>query len=98
VTSGEVDDAVRGTIRKRGWGDYFLHRTAYSIGIGFDPTWASSPGIKEKDPTVLQPGMTFHMVPTLNRYHLGIGLSEPLVVTESGCELLANVERKLFVK
>ena len=98
ATSGEVDEVVRGTIRKRGYGDYFLHRTAYSIGIGFPPTWASPPGIKEKDPTVLQPGMTFHMVPTLNRYDLGIGMSEPLVVTEKACELLANVERKLFVK
>lgn len=98
VTSGEVDEAVRGTIKKRGWYDYFLHRTAYSIGIGFDPSWASAPGIKEKDPTVLQPGMTFHMVPTLNHYHMGIGLSESIAVTETGCELLADVERKLFVK
>jgi Xaa-Pro dipeptidase len=98
VTSGEVDEAVRGTIKKRGWYDYFLHRTAYSVGIGFVATWASPPGIKEKDPTILQPGMTFHMVPTLNRYHMGIGLSEPIAVTETGCELLANVERKLFVK
>ncbi len=98
VTSGEVDEAVRGTIKKRGWYEYFLHRTAYSVGIGFVATWASSPGIKEKDPTVLQPGMTFHMVPTLNRYHMGIGLSEPIAVTDRGCELLAQVERKLFVK
>ena len=98
VTSGEVDDAVRGTIRKRGWGDYFLHRTAYTVGIAFPPGWGSAPGIKEKDPTVLQPGMTFHMVPTLNRYHFGIGLSEPIAVTEKGCELLAGVERKLFIK
>ena len=42
--------------------------------------------------------MTFHMVPTLNRYHMGIGLSEPIAVTETGYELLAGVERKLFVK
>jgi hypothetical protein len=29
---------------------------------------------------------------------MGIGLSEPIAVTETGCELLAGVERKLFVK
>jgi hypothetical protein len=27
-----------------------------------------------------------------------LGLSEPIAVTNTGCELLANVERKLFIK
>jgi Xaa-Pro dipeptidase len=98
VTSGEVDDVVRGTIRKLGYGDYFLHRSAYSIGIGFAPSWLAAPFIKEKDPTVLQPGMVFHMVPVVFRYGMGIGLSEPIAVTNTGCEILANVERKLFIK
>jgi Xaa-Pro aminopeptidase len=98
VTSGEVDGVVRGTIRKAGYGDCFRHRSAYTIGIGFPPSWVEAPFIKENDPAILQPGMVFHMVPVVFRHNMGIGLSEPIAVTEKGCQVLASVERKLFIR
>lgn len=98
ATSGEVDGVVRGTIRKAGYGDCFRHRSAYTIGIGFPPSWVEAPFIKENDPTVLEPGMVFHMVPVVYKYKMGIGLSEPVAVTEKECEVLASVERKLFIR
>lgn len=98
VTSGEVDAVVRGKIRKAGYAEYFKHRSAYTLGIAFPPSWAMPPSITENDPLILQPGMVFHMVPVVFRYGVGIGLSETIAVTEKGCEVLASVDRILFVR
>ena len=98
ATSGEVDAVVRGTIRKAGYGEYFRHRSAYTVGIGFPPSWTGAPSIMENDPTVLKPGMVFHMVPVVFRHGMGIGLSESILVTEKDPEVLASVERTLFIR
>lgn len=98
VTATEVHDAIKGTIKKGGYGDYFVWGSAYSVGVGFSPRWSATPFIQENDPMILQSGMVFHMVPVLMHHGMLVGESEPVVVTSTGCELLANVERKLFVK
>jgi Xaa-Pro dipeptidase len=71
--------------------DVFFHGGyGYSIGMGFQPTWTENPVyIAEGAERELQPGMTFHLpiciwVPN----GAGIGFSESIVVTESGCEPL----------
>ena len=44
--------------------------------------------------------MTFHLIPFVNIPGLmSVGVSETVLVTESGCEALtANVDRRLFVR
>ena len=43
--------------------------------------------------------MTFHLVPVLLIQGLGaIGFSETVLVTDSGCELLSQFPRRLFVR
>jgi Xaa-Pro dipeptidase len=101
VTSDQVDKACRGTIAKAGFGQYFTHRTGYSIGIAFPPDWGEGHimSLKDGDRTVLQEGMTFHMVPaTLVYGQHGIGCSETVLVTKDGCEVLGNFSRELVVK
>jgi Xaa-Pro dipeptidase len=62
----------------------------YSIGLGHMPTWTEAPiYLAAGDQTKLKPGMTFHLpngrwVPG----NCGVGFSESVVVTESGCECL----------
>lgn len=100
VTAGEVDDACRGTIARGGYGEYFLYRTGYSIGIAFPPDWGEGHilSLRAGDPTVLQPGMTFHMPPSALMYGVGgIGFSETVLVTETGCEVITNFPRELTV-
>ena len=72
----------------------------YSIGLGFPPTWTDGPMyIVEGNETVLKPGMTFHTPLSLRvpREYV-IGLSESIVVTETGCEILTQVERDVVVR
>jgi Xaa-Pro dipeptidase len=101
VTCGEVDEACRGTIERAGLYDYFRKRTGYSIGIGFPPDWGEGHilSLKKGDPTPLAPGMTFHMPPALRvPAECGVGFSETVLVTESGCEVLTNFPRELAIR
>lgn len=65
VTSHDVDAACRKVFEDAGVGAFFDHRTAYGIGIGFPPNWAEGRflALKPGDSTVLEMGMTFHLVP-----------------------------------
>lgn len=99
LTSGEVDQACREVVEQRGLGQFFKHRSAYGIGIGFPPNWSEGHiyAIRPNDPLVLQPNMTFHVIPTLFLDDFGMCFSDSVRVTEDGCELLTQFERKLFV-
>ncbi len=97
-TSGEVDAACRRVVQEAGLGHAFTHRTAYSVGIGFPPNWSEGRAlsIRPGDATVLEPGMTFHVVPTLFVEDFGMCFSETVLVTEDGCEVLTDYLRRLF--
>ena len=98
LTAGEVDRLCRSVVEKRGLGSYFRHRAAYGIGIGFPPNWSEGHiyAIRPDDPLVLQPNMTFHIIPTLFKKTFGMCFSDSVRVTDDGCELLTNFPRKLF--
>jgi Xaa-Pro dipeptidase len=75
---------------------FFHGGFAYSIGMGFQPSWTENPmyvadGIERE----FEPGMTFHLPMCIwvpRQY--GIGFSESVVVTETGCELLTPGGRR----
>src|SRR5262249_49810799 len=93
TTSHEVDRAARTVMAKAGLARYFWHRPGYSVGIGRPRDWGEGRimSINEQDPTVLEVGMCFHLIPDLKLVHGGGGVfSESVVVTESGHEPLTN--------
>ena len=98
VRSEEADAACRGVIEAAGFGERFAHRTAYGVGIGFPPNWSEgkSLALRPGDPTVLKPGMTFHIVPTVFHDSFGMCFSETVLVTDAGCEVLTEFPRRLF--
>ncbi len=101
ITSGEADAACRGVIEKAGLYERFRKRTGYSIGLAFAPDWGEGHflGLQKDDPTVLLPGMTFHMPPALREYgKYGFGVSETIVVTEKGCEMLTQFPERVIRK
>lgn len=103
MTSGEADSIIRNAVVNAGYGDYFVIRAGYSIGIGFPPSWSGGAGsqtvaIKPNDPRILMPGMCFHLVPAL--YHKDIGAvccSMPVTIGNSGCIPLASIEPELLI-
>ncbi len=80
---------------------FFHGGFGYSIGMGFQPSWCEAPlYISEAEQRELKPGMTFHLpicawVPA----QYGIGFSESVVVTDTGCETLTpGTNRYLAVR
>lgn len=101
ITSGEVDRACAGLIARAGYAENFRKRTGYSVGVGFPPCWGEGQiaSLQRDDPTVLEPGMVFHIPPALRDYgRVGVGISETVAVTPEGCEVLTKFDRKLFVR
>ena len=101
AVSHDVDRAARETINKAGFGTYFMHRTGYSIGIGFPPDWGEGRiiSLNENDPTVLEAGMPFHPIPHLKGLNEGgVVCSESLVVTDTGYRLLTEYPQDVVLK
>ena len=97
VTCEEVEAVWRKTIAKRGYKKD--SRIGYSMGLNYPPDWGEhTASLRAGDQTILQPNMTFHLIPGIWFDDYGVELSESFCVTEKGYELFANVPRKLFIK
>jgi Xaa-Pro dipeptidase len=101
VPAGEIDALARRIISGSDFGAQQSSRTAYSVGIGLPPDWGEGQilSMQPGETRPLQANMTFHLLPWVQIPGQGsIGITETIRVTESGCELLTNLARKLFVK
>lgn len=101
VTSGEVDEACRSVIERAGLYDNFRKRTGYAIGCAFAPDWGEGHicSLQKGDKRILQPGMVFHMPPAIRELGVfGVGFSETVIVTETGCEVCTDYPRELVVR
>lgn len=97
VTCEEVELAWRRTIEKSGI--VKESRIGYSMGLNYPPDWGEhTASLRPEDRTVLEPNMTFHMIPGIWLEHIGIEISESFRVTENGYEVFADFPRELFVK
>ena len=82
-----------------GYTDNFRKRLGYSVGISFAPDWGEGAilSLNEGVKTLLQPGMAFHLPPALRIYgRFTVGVSETIVVTETGYRALGSIDRELL--
>ena len=97
ATCEEVESAWANVIKKHGITKD--SRIGYSIGLNYPPDWGEhTASIRAGDHTVLQPNMTFHMIPGIWLDDLGVEFSESFRVTNDGYELLTQYPRKLLTK
>lgn len=92
--------ACHKVIDRAGYTENFKKRLGYSVGISFAPDWGEgailslNAGVK----TELQPGMTFHLPPALRIYgRFTVGVSETIVITETGYRALGTIDRDLLI-
>ncbi|MEK6345852.1 MAG: Xaa-Pro peptidase family protein [Burkholderia sp.] len=91
--------ACQRVIDRAGYTDNFKKRTGYSVGISFAPDWGEGAilSLYTGVTTPLQPGMTFHIPPALRIYgEFTVGVSETVVVTDTGYRALGTIERPLL--
>jgi Xaa-Pro dipeptidase len=74
--------------------DIFYHYTfGYPVGIGFPPSWLEWSGflLIKGNHSPIEAGMVFHIPVSLRRYgKYGIGLSQTVLITEGGAEILTQ--------
>ena len=93
----EVERIWAKTIEKSGF--VKDSRIGYSMGLNYPPDWGEhTASLRPGDHTVLQPGMTFHMIPGIWLDDCGVDTSEAFVVTEDGGRPFCHFRRELLVK
>ncbi|WP_176447977.1 M24 family metallopeptidase [Lentibacillus sp. CBA3610] len=97
VTCEELEGVWRRVIEKSGIKKE--SRMGYSVGLNYPPDWGEhTASLRPDDQTVLEPNMTFHLIPGIWMENMGVEISESFRVTETGCEILAEFPRELMVK
>ena len=94
TTSHDVDAAVRRVLERHRYPTEHKARSGYSIGLNFPPDWGEGHiiDLKQGDETVLEPGMVFHLPPIAHQ----VSMSETVMVTETGREVLTDFPRELL--
>lgn len=100
MDGSDIADSSKATILKETEKWLWHGCYGYSIGLGFPPSWEDGPAIiRQGAHFILEPGMVFHTSTTFRdiaRY--GVTVSETVLVTQNGCEVLTDVPRRLFIK
>ncbi|WP_025730067.1 M24 family metallopeptidase [Heyndrickxia ginsengihumi] len=97
IACEEIEETWRKTIEKSGI--VKDSRIGYAMGLNYPPDWGEhTASIRKGDKTILQPNMTFHLIPGVWLDQYGFEASEALRVTENGCETFASLPRQLFIK
>jgi Xaa-Pro aminopeptidase len=93
ISVGEVDLAGRKLLQKEGLARYFTHSTGHGVGLEIH----EAPRIAGGQTEVLHPGMVITIEPGVylpDKW--GVRIEDMVVVTESGCEVLASTSKDLI--
>lgn len=96
--AGQVADAVGDVLARAGIERGV--RCGYPIGLSYPPDWGERTiSFRSSDTTVLEPGMTFHLMPGLWMDDWGLEITESIVIRGEGpAEPLADYPRPILVK
>ena len=95
IRPGATSDEVNAAAVKAGRGMGTRKRAGYSVGLNFPPDWGEGVflDLKEGDETEIKAGMVFHVPETIRVDDKPpVALSETVLVTESGREVLTKFQ------
>lgn len=94
VTFAEIDAAARDYITKKGYGEYFTHRTGHFIGLECHETG----DVSGANHAVVEAGMIFSIEPGIYLPgEVGVRIEDLIVATESGHENLNHFPKELTI-
>jgi len=92
VTAGDVDFAARSIIDKKGFGEYFIHRTGHGLGLEIH----EEPNIKQNEDFILNEGNIYTIEPGIYLPGLGgIRIEDDVLIESTGSRSLTTIPRKL---
>lgn len=91
----EVDDAARGHIQSKGFGDSFVHRTGHSIGEEVHGTGANMDNLETHDERRILPGALFSIEPGIYLPDFGVRSEVNMFVRAGSAGTTGEVQREL---
>jgi Xaa-Pro dipeptidase len=91
----EVDDAARGHITGKGFGEYFVHRTGHSIGEEVHGTGANMDNLETHDDRVLIPGTCFSIEPGVYLQDFGIRSEVNVYVGQDAAQVTGAMQTEM---
>lgn len=96
IAHEEVEAAWQRTINK--YGLEKESRMGYTVGAAYPPIWDESTAFfKPGEKSIIQPNMTYHVMPGMWLEGYGVAITETVRVTETGCETITRFPRELIV-
>jgi Xaa-Pro aminopeptidase len=93
----EVDDAARGYIAERGFGDYFFHRTGHSIGQEVHGAGANMDNLETHDERRIIPWTCFSIEPGIYLPEFGIRSEVNVFVGDGEARVTGEIQESLVL-
>jgi len=91
----EVDDAARGVIGERGFGEYFIHRTGHSIGVEVHGAGANMDNLETHDERRIIPWTCFSVEPGVYLPRFGVRSEVNVFVGEGEARVTGEIQERL---
>ena len=92
----EVDRMARETIRKSGYGKYFVHRTGHSIGQDVHGNGANMDGLETRDDRKIVPHTCFSIEPGIYLPEFGVRSEVNVYVGEREARVTGAVQEEVL--
>jgi Xaa-Pro dipeptidase len=95
IAGWEVDRAVRGHIKKAGYGESFIHRTGHSIGTEVHANGANMDDLEIHDERRILPNSCFSIEPGIYLPALGVRSEINVLVRPGIAEVTGKIQREI---
>jgi Xaa-Pro aminopeptidase len=95
IAGWEVDHAVRGHIKRSGYGDYFIHRTGHSIATEVHSNGANMDDLEIHDERRILPNSLFSIEPGIYLPEFGVRLEVDVLVRDKSAEVTGRIQQEI---
>ena len=97
ISGWEVDRAARNSIKKAGFGEYFIHRTGHSIGTEVHANGANMDDLEIHDERRILPNSCFSIEPGIYLPEFGVRSEVNILVRPKAAEVTGKIQREIVI-